>query len=550
MLPEDLRDRRLAWLIGIMAAALVGVTLPQYGITYDEPLYLQQGQRYVTWALDQLAKPAWHWGPFVRELADAWEAAPTWHPPLVSLSSAITGKLFAFLPGLVAFRLLGAVLYGLLAGVMFYFLRVPIGRTGAAFAVAALLTLPRLFAHAHFSALDLPLTVFAFLLAAQFASAAHSDEPGTRYAAGALLGLGLLTKLSAAITGLFLVPWALVFYRNRAVGLTISLVGIGLLVFFLGWPWLWVQPFGNLKAYLGFHIGHFPVAAYYLGETFEKPPWHYALVTTAVTTPLPILGLAVVGIVAALRWHPYRAHRVLLLFGALVPIAVVSLPHFPVYNGERLFLPAFPFIACLAGMGFQWFGDGVRAGLEAHGASERWTRQVLAMLALLLVLPGAYGLLATHPYQLGYYNLAVRRPFGARERELETIYWGQAYLEAVPYLNEQPLHEVFVTPPGAASLLEFYRQMGLLRRGVRVTYASPDASAAQSIARARAADVVLFQAMQSEFDDIAWALYREGRPAWGVSVTGDPITPGAPLTQPAVILAYDAREVRRVLPPP
>ncbi len=546
--PDEKRDFACAWLIGIGAALLVAVTLPQYGVTYDEPLYLTQGQRYTHWAVDQLRLPEWHIDQFLKDLGGAWGAEPTWHPPLVPLMSAVFGAVFGFLPGLVAFRLFGALLFGVMAGAMFNFLRVPVGRMGALFAVLALVTLPRLFAHAHFAALDLPVTALVFLATLQFATAAHADEPGARYVTGTLFGLGLLTKLSAALMPLYLIPWALIAYRNRALRLTISLLFIGGLVFFAGWPWLWPQPFGNIKSYLNFHFNHYPVAAYFLGQNYARPPWYYALTEFAVTTPITVLFLALLGIVAAIKWHPYRAHRMLLVLGAAVPIAAVSLPSQPAYNGERLLLPALPFVACLAGLGFQWFGDGVRAGLTAQRASRAWSRIVLGFLGALLLLPGAYGLIATHPYQLAFYDISVQGPRGAWERGFETIYWGQPFMDAARYLNTRPAQSVYVTPPGAASLLDFYRGLGILTANVVVTHDEPNDTPPQRLARARAADLVIFQGMQSEFDETAWALYRNGVPVWGVTATGDPVAAGKPVDGPAIILAYDAAEVRRVLP--
>lgn len=548
MTRDEKRDFLCAWLIGIGAALVVAVTLPQYGVTYDEPLYLTQGQRYTAWAVHELRLPDWHLDQFMKDLGNAWQAEPTWHPPLVPLMSAVFGAVLGFLPGLTAFRLLGALLFGVMAGAMFNFLRVPVGRMGALFAVLALVTMPRLFAHAHFAALDLPVAALIFLMTAQFATAAHADEPGARYVTGTLFGLGLLTKLSAALAPLYLIPWAIIAYRNRALRLTVSLLLIGALVFFIGWPWLWLQPFGHIKSYLNFHLNHYPVAAYFLGQNYQRPPWYYALTEFAVTTPVAVLFLALLGLVAAIKWHPYRAHRMLLVLGAAVPIAAVSLPSQPAYNGERLLLPALPFVACLAGLGFQWFGDGVRAGLTAQRASRTWSRLVLVFLGGLLLAPGAYGLLAGHPYQLGFYNLAVQGPRGAWERGFETMYWGQPYLDAARYLEAHPVKSVYITPPGAASLLEFYRGLGILTEPVVVTHDEPADTPAQHLERARRADLVLFQGMQSEFDEVSWPLYRTGTPVWGLMVDRTPVAAGRPVDGPAVILAYDAAEVRRVLP--
>jgi hypothetical protein len=85
-----------------------------------------------------------------------------------------------------------------------------------------------------------------------------------------------------------------------------------------------------------------------------------------------------------------------------------------VYDGERLFLPVFPLLAMVSGIGFQglWDRAGGRGGLRA-------------VLGVFLAAQ-SIGLVSTFPFGLSYYNLLVGGLPGAERLGLELTYWGDA----------------------------------------------------------------------------------------------------------------------------
>lgn len=110
----------------------------------------------------------------------------------------------------------------------------------------------------------------------------------------------------------------------------------------------------------------------------------------------------------------------LLVFCAAVLLVVRTLPSTPPHDGIRLFLPAFPFVAALIGLGadraFVWLST--RYGRRRGGLS-------LAVAAVgSLYLAAATSLVWYSPHWLSYYNLAIGGLPGATAVGMEpTYYW-------------------------------------------------------------------------------------------------------------------------------
>jgi hypothetical protein len=220
------------------------------------------------------------------------------------------------------------------------------------------------------------------------------------------------------------------------------------------------------------------IEIFYLGQKYVYSlPWHNGWVLTAVTIPIGILLLSIVGCL----WAVWRMRRdalpMLFLFNAAaLPIARM-LPT-PAHDGVRLMLPTFFFLAGLAGMGFgvlaggrvsawagrrvgEWASGRVRwvSGLrfQVSGSGSRVSRSdprpltpdprpltpdprplvpvpmprpVSAAVACVLLAvclgPAVYDVLRIHPYHLSYYNSLVGGLPGAMRRGFEVTYWYDA----------------------------------------------------------------------------------------------------------------------------
>lgn len=481
---RPMRRLLIAASLATLYATAVLATLGDYGITWDEPFYAAGGTQLAAW----LRHPRW------TTLDAAWWNPADAHPPLVKLAAGLSAELFHARLGwtgeLTGFRLGPALLAWPSAFALSLWALELLGATAGTLAALCYLLMPRPFFDAHLAALDAPLSGLWLLAAFAFARA----ERGGRWlaAAAALTGLTLLTK----VTGFFLYAALLgVLLARRAPRrqvLTFLLVPPAL--FFTLWPWLWAHPVSRAWTFLSFHLHHYGIPVYYLGRIREQAPWHYPFVLTAVTTPVPVLLLATAG-AGAIAWRPSRDGWLILLL-ALLPLGFNSFPWTPKYDGVRLFLPAFPFIALLAGFG-------VKEALERFPARRG---AVLAACALALGLTAWRGIPRYHPYEASYYNALVGGLKGATQAGFETSYWGEAYQDLLPWMARHP--ELPFAAPLGDHLFAVDKGLGLLPPGVTVTKEGPGAT------------VLLSRQGLFGKDPRLWEAFRKGRVLTEVSRDG------------------------------
>jgi hypothetical protein len=230
--------------------------------------------------------------------------------------------------------------------------------------------------------------------------------------AGLAWGLALLTKIHAWFLPPIILAWCLFQLRPARAVLAWSIwLTTGLTLFVAGWPWLWYDSVARLLAYLGTGVERVSIQVLYFGQIYadRDVPWHYPWLYLATTVPVGLLLLGVWGLVRS--WNNRRVDCFpLLLTVAIAVFPLVFSTRVPVYDGERLFLVAFPLLAILIGRGFAslWSAAG---------------RKGRAALVALLVGQG-YGVVAFHPFGLSYYNLLVGGLPGAERLGLELTYWG------------------------------------------------------------------------------------------------------------------------------
>jgi len=408
--------RFLPAILGLCAFASVTATIDDPGPTWDEPASLVASEAYVDWILSP---------SFSSEAINAAWKANHEHPPLAKIWIGAVRRVIRFIypgfPHLIASRVATGALFGVLVGLIC----AAASKVGAAAGVSAgifALTMPRLFAHAHFAALDVAMALAWFATALAFARGMADRKWAV--GAGALFGAALLTKINAAFIPGPLVLWAALAHRKKAIVPIALMLGIGAAVFLAGWPWLWHDTLVRLKAYfLGTTLGRGSVAVYYLGRIYADPghyaPWHYPLVLTLFTIPAGTLLCLVVGLRHSLKpvgggQGPALDPRLATINFAVI-LLVAAFPYAPKYDGVRLFLALFPFAALLAGAGFQrlwdWWGP----------------RRLRHAAACVFIALQTLGIFLYHPYETSYYNLLCGGLPGAQKLGLETTYWGDAY---------------------------------------------------------------------------------------------------------------------------
>jgi hypothetical protein len=295
------------------------------------------------------------------------------------------------------------------------------------------------------------------------------------------------TKANGLLVPLVVLPWALVYRRRAFLPLLLSLAVLGPLVMIATWPWLWHDTLPGLLRYVAFFGKHYPVAVTYFGRVYNVAPWHFPLVMTLITTPPLTLLLALVGlgrvrcptasgsVTPSTRRHwpaGWSAHQaaivVLIAWAVVVNLAPMCLPGTPKYNGVRLFMPVFPPLALLAGVGFGVVGRRLAKGVARVLPDERLALGLCLTLALL---PSLMATAYTHPYGMSYYNVLTGGLRGAVARGMEATYWGETYFAAVPWLNHEPApgSRVWINVPGFVTSMAMYQAFGLLRPDLKLT---------------------------------------------------------------------------------
>lgn len=479
--------RRADWLLAVGLGVAVALGHGWFfaeviGLTYDEPVYAAVGERHWDWCARLLRLDSSAFG--VAALDDGWgnsgpiPALADWHPPLGKLTLAL-GRRLPWPGGpFVRYRLGNVLLFAATGSLLFLWLGAVAGRTAGLAAALVWWTLPRAIGHGALAAIDLPVTFFGTLALAL--GWRLTQQPSASRGVG--FGLGLAAACLAKFNGVMVTPAVLLVARGRG---TWRALAVALLVApaagWLAWPWLWYDGFDHLRQVLAFHGRHGFIGVEYFGRIYADtaPPWHYPWVMLALTTPLLVLVAAGIGV----RQSRARPLALLMVAGLICHLLPYSQPGAAKYNGVRLFLPALPLLAGLAGLGIGSVAAWLRRWLPRRGLAA-------ALVALIVCLPSLLGVLRVHPYPLAYYNELTGGAAGADRRGFEAIYWGEPLRAACGWLsaNAPPGAACRIHPPGFLSSLEMYRAVGILRADLRLVGDGP-------------ADFVVYQNRRSEWDE-------------------------------------------------
>jgi hypothetical protein len=404
------------------------------------------------------------------------EGHPAFYGIVIALGRWIS---HGWLSPLGAARFGPIALWAIATGALFYRMGRQWSATAAVSAAAALLLLPRVFAHAHFASFDGPLTSCWVLAWAGFAAARRG--PGAAIGWGILLGMTLSCKLTGWLAPLPFLVWAAL-YRDRAAGRALAVaIPVALAAFVVFNPPLWHQPLTGLVKFFSMNLHRPPelnISTQFFGRMYNLDfplPWYNALVWTAVVVPLGLLALAVAGVVYVGRHVRCEPAGVLVLLEWGVLVVARAVPGVPPHDGIRLFLPSFAMLAALAGLGCHAWMRGARG----HGPGTSGQRSRFAVLrpsspvrlvSLVLIYAGSAGSLLWYaPQWLSYYNLLLGGLPGATALGMEpTYYWDSLDRSALDWLDEHtgPREKILFgsAPPENLALL---RSWEVLRREYR-----------------------------------------------------------------------------------
>ena len=493
--------RRIA--AGLVALYLVVqlAGLTTVGLTDDDDFYIPAGISYAQWlgGIATFDKQAWS-----RAGIDAAFTPNHEHPPVAKYVFGLCHFAFGWLAGPTDSARIGTVLFSTLAAALLFVLAFrhlgeQRGLLAGGFSVLALLTLPRFYFHSHAATLDVPVAAM-YLAAATLALVAERSRSAALWV-GVVFGLATATKLN----GPFLVVPYLVFavlvrwraawaqpgkplergqvYLPPVPSALASMALIGPVVFFAVWPWMWFDTAKRVEEYVSFHLNHYGIYFLYFGRIYDKDPfapWHAPFTMAAVTIPVAVSLLALIGIGLGAKVvlrrlteaaGPDTAVRregdliLTLVLHAAVAICVVAASGGPKYGGAKLFMPFFPFWCLLAGYG-------VLRLVEALKDAPVVQRAVPVGAAVLALSANAGLQLKFGGYALSEYNALAGGLKGATATGFERQYYDIAFRDLVAWLNKNAPKNarVHFLPNNweYVRTYKWYRKGGELREDIRV----------------------------------------------------------------------------------
>jgi hypothetical protein len=462
---------------------LVAATSKDYGITWDEPAYFHASDLHTAWIVDlgnniihqnanasladESIKAAWHWDPY---------HVP--HPPFSRIVSGLTRALFdGWLDKFSGYRLGPALFFAAMVTVMFLWMNELFGLATGIFSAVALLIIPNLFGFAHIAVTDLPLASMWFVTVYCFWKGINNWRWSVL--CGLVWGLALATKFPAILIPIPLILWAHVFYRTRYGNNVFALLTLGPVMMIVTQPYLWHQTTLRILEFLyeGLSRGYrtdtnFTVL--YLNQLFytDQLPWYYPFFMLGVTTPEPVLLLAIIGVVSILWLAEGKSMIVLFALNAALLSAVGLLPGAVLHDGVRQLLSALPFMAALAGVGFFVVARWLRAirGGELFRSVRNAPAKITVGLILLFLSPPILELYLLHPFELSFYNRLLGGVRGAYERGLEATYSMEAFTPSfITALNESLPQNAVVNASFANFMFSYYQKEGRLRSDVKLS---------------------------------------------------------------------------------
>jgi 4-amino-4-deoxy-L-arabinose transferase-like glycosyltransferase len=413
--------------IGIFTALVA--TIEDYGLTSDEPYYIENARAIEYWFSHAAESPAWFSYDTIYEY---WRSAllddhlsGNVHPPFYKLSGIVFRHLIGttlFDHYLFQYRISTAFWATMLVLSLFLLTRRMTGSTlWATLAGLSFIAVPRFFAEAHLFTTDMMVTALGFCGLTAFLLAASSRSK--ILLGGALFGAALATKFTGILALAIVAPLIMIADDRKRFARDYAVLVLSACAFFclFNFPVLF-----NPRAELRFYFANFfdrakllPLPTLYFGTIYGFPvPFHQPWVMLGITLPPLTVVTAVLGIITGTV--SYIRARDRLAFLSLAPfllcMTAYMLPSTPKHDGIRLFSTSWPFIILLGIVGCKWLQETLperfRAGLLVSAAG--------ILLAL-------FSLIQYHPLQLSYYNAFIGGTKGADKKGFVVAYWTECF---------------------------------------------------------------------------------------------------------------------------
>ncbi|HNW82271.1 MAG TPA: glycosyltransferase family 39 protein [bacterium] len=410
----------------------------QVAITDDARFYMSAAKSYSNYFENcNFSKKC-----FEQSVIDKYWSDNHEHPPFAKLLMAggyfVFYKKFKMLDEIRALRIGVSIFAVILLMFIFSFTRRAFSFHAAVFSSLFFIFLPRTFFHARVATLDFAVAGTSFIFVYCYWRGFTSKF--FAWMTGIAFGIALSTKLNAP----FMVLPVLIHYfyvkraefKKRPVKILfapqfVSMLLFSIPVFFMLWPWLWHVTIRRFGEYVAFHMNHYGILMYYLGNIYNtpRPPWHGPLVMMILTTPVMTLFFAAVSPMFY-KWKEEKecfSPMLLVILSAVVSISALMFLPAPYYSGVKLFQPFFPFLAIIAGTGLYFVLKGVTIIPERYKFAP----------AVMMFIPVIFSMIDLKNDHLSYYNELAGGTKGASAYGNEQHYYDLFYYELTEFFNKE-----------------------------------------------------------------------------------------------------------------
>jgi len=293
-------------------------------------------------------------------------------------------------------------------------------------------------------------------------------------------GLALATKFPAFLIPIPLLLWAHLYHRHSYHNNVFSMVFLSPIIMVSLQPYLWHQTLPRIAMFLYDSVSrgyrpetNFSIFFFNTIYSTSTVPWYYPFFMTAVTIPVAILVLMLVGLIALIWARPQRETMNLFLFNAVFILVLGLIPGAVLHDVNRLMLPVLPFFVAIATFGFFIIARYLTKQCQTLGVFQgiqHLRAKLIGIVMLLILFLPALDLFNYHPYQLSYYNRLVGGVRGAYQRGLEVTYLMEAFTpDFIGSLNRELPQNAVVNASFANFMLIHYQKENRLRRDIQIT---------------------------------------------------------------------------------
>ena len=243
--------------------------------------------------------------------------------------------------------------------------------------------------------------------------------------------------------------------------------GVAIALLPVVWPVLRIDPVGIVK---GAVVG--TVANMYSGWNLfrgaviaaDNLPWDYVPTWMAVTTPLVLTVLFLLGTGATMRsiaMHQRdaatgeRQRDLIVLVWFFAPVAGTVVLRPIMYDAWRHLFFVYPAFIYLAAAGIETVRDVIARTVP--DAKRLLAHGVATALLFLCLAPAVAFMVTSHPYQHVYFNRLAGRDMAQVKQRFELDYWGLSYREALEHIVRTDTSAVIklevLNYPGVANLM-------------------------------------------------------------------------------------------------